>query len=455
MTSTDPSELSERELEILRLVATGVGNKEIAQKLFISSNTVKVHLRNIFNKIGVTSRTEAAMYAVRAGLVDNVEIQASEEDIDEINNDVYGQAIDSIPYPDKSELTTRNKFRFWAPILIIAGLIGLIFLVWRLNPGFALTSMPTPTLLPLQNTSTPLPHWNKLSPLPIARSNLALVAYENQTYAIGGFDAQGVSGEVHRFDPQTNTWVTLSSKPSPVFDIRGAVVNGQIFIPGGRPNINDQQPTNIMEVFDPSTNQWKTSTPLPIPLSGYGLVSYEGLIYLFGGWDGKNSRNDVLSFDPALEEWQELTSMPSARAFPGAAEAAGKIYVIGGINDNQSITANEIYTPSRDHENQNPWEIGFPLPENRLAVQAATIADTIYVFGGEIDHSNQKGLIYFPQTDVWQSLESSPAPLGNNFSLTSIGTNLFFVGGSFGIVFSDQNTSYQAIITLSIPIIIK
>jgi ATP/maltotriose-dependent transcriptional regulator MalT len=63
------TELTEREQEILRLVATGTSNKDIAQQLFISSNTVKVHLRNIFAKINVTTRTEAAMYAVQIGLV--------------------------------------------------------------------------------------------------------------------------------------------------------------------------------------------------------------------------------------------------------------------------------------------------------------------------------------------------------------------------------------------------
>ena len=62
-------ELTSRELEVIRLVATGSTNREIATTLSISAHTVARHLQNIFVKLGVSSRTAATSYAYRNGLV--------------------------------------------------------------------------------------------------------------------------------------------------------------------------------------------------------------------------------------------------------------------------------------------------------------------------------------------------------------------------------------------------
>jgi two-component system NarL family response regulator len=62
--------LTDRELEVLRLVARGHNNREIAKELFISENTVKNHVRNILEKLQLHSRMEAVMYAVREKLLD-------------------------------------------------------------------------------------------------------------------------------------------------------------------------------------------------------------------------------------------------------------------------------------------------------------------------------------------------------------------------------------------------
>ena len=63
------SQLSEREREVLRCIATGLNNTEIAQSLFLSEGTVKNYVSAIFSKLNVTDRTQAAIFAIRAGLV--------------------------------------------------------------------------------------------------------------------------------------------------------------------------------------------------------------------------------------------------------------------------------------------------------------------------------------------------------------------------------------------------
>jgi DNA-binding NarL/FixJ family response regulator len=62
-------DLTEREMDVLRLAAKGMSNREIAQELVISVRTVQSHLNNVFNKIGVGSRTEAVIHALRKGWI--------------------------------------------------------------------------------------------------------------------------------------------------------------------------------------------------------------------------------------------------------------------------------------------------------------------------------------------------------------------------------------------------
>ncbi|MGN1164794.1 MAG: response regulator [Lachnospiraceae bacterium] len=62
-------ELTKRELEVLKLLAIGMYNKEIAEKLNISERTVKNHVSNIFKKLEVTDRTQAAVFAIRNNLI--------------------------------------------------------------------------------------------------------------------------------------------------------------------------------------------------------------------------------------------------------------------------------------------------------------------------------------------------------------------------------------------------
>ena len=76
--SQEEEALTEREREVLRLLARGKANKQIAANLFVSEKTVKAHVSSILMKLGVTSRTQAALHALRTGLVRTEELGGEE-----------------------------------------------------------------------------------------------------------------------------------------------------------------------------------------------------------------------------------------------------------------------------------------------------------------------------------------------------------------------------------------
>jgi DNA-binding CsgD family transcriptional regulator len=453
-TMPDINELSERELEILRLVATGASNKEIAQQLFISPNTVKVHLKNIFSKIGVASRTEAAMAAVHIGLVQNIppaDGRAAQGENERLLPGELAEGQDPAAAGLKRPPAWRAAWRaygLWAllAVVLVFGTAGMLLLSSRLAAMQVLAS-PSPSMEP--------PRWQERSPLPSARTGLAVVAFEDRVYAIGGQTAEGVSGRVERYDPEANTWEELASKPVPVADAGAVVIGGLIYVPGGR--LASEKLSDVLEVYDPYQDRWETKASMPKALSAFASTAFEGHLYVFGGWDGTKYSDTVYQYDPIQDRWQPRTAMPTARAYAGAAVAGGRIYIIGGYDGRQALAVNEAYQPARDRDGGDPWFKMKPMPVARYGIGIASVADIIHIVGGEGLHSSSfLPSKYFPQLDDWQVMAEEQTQQLKGWSylqLAPVGTNLYALGGSQNGAPSDQNLVYQAIYTISIPVV--
>lgn len=449
-------ELSERELEILRLVATGASNKEIANRLYISANTVKVHLRNIYAKIGVNSRTEAAMYAVNAGLASGAPsitsmAEASESDgIGEDDADARQGAEQAVTVRERA-ITRGVVWLLAALALVTLGLVvSVVFLVRDARP--TASASPAATLeaeVTVVNTS----RWQVLAPMPTARFGLGVVAYEGQIYAVGGEGQNGVIGSLERYQVEANTWESLPLKPLAVADIKAAVVGGKIYVPGGR--LASGEMSNALEIFDPRQVTWTKGAPLPTGLSGYALVGFEGRLYLFGGWDGTGYLDSVYEYDPVQDAWKVKSPMPTARAYAGAAVANGKICVVGGFDGKQSLAVNEAYQPSLDDGIQNAWQTGPEMPHARYAAGVGSLVDTIYVVGGigAADGQEVMPMQYQSQAGLWQEFDVPPGERVEFPDLVAVGSRLYILGGRFEGLPSSLNLSYQAIYTIIFPVI--
>jgi len=442
------SELSEREREILRLIATGASNKEIAYKLVISPNTVKVHVRNIFGKIGAASRTEAAMYAVREGLVEGSYLVGG------IPTNQNGQTIDITTVHGNGSIESLQQVIGKSSLFSSKHrltLIGLIF-VFLLSLGGIARSIYLQLNPDIQTELLNENRWANLAPLPTVRKGLSLIVFEGIIYAIAGEIENGeVSGIVESYNPKMNIWESKTEKPTPITDARAVILGGKIYVPGGL--LENRMPTHITEVYDPRTDSWEDGAQLPISLSGSAVTTFEGKLFLFGGWDGENYRREVFKYDPSTDSWTEQHTMPSPRCFSQAVVSGGKIYLLGGKDERGAMNNVDIYEPELDESGKNPWIEGAEMSEVRYSGSAAVIADIIYYGGGvDSDQSPATLLEYNPLLNSWQAIEMPVDHTWSSLGMVNFGTSLYFVGGQLGESMTAENLSYQAIYTVFMPV---
>ncbi len=429
-------ELSAREIEILQLVARGASNKEIAQRLFISTNTVKVHLRNIFGKIGVSSRTEAAMYAVSNRMIPELRLEEAEPP----------QTIAQPVVQDAHIERFWNTKPHWFWLLIASGgvllFIGAIFLI---------RTMRAPSAQPIPSAFEP-PTWQKLTPMPTVRAHFAVVALEDYIYAIAGENETGIIGAVERYDLKRDRWRRMAEKPTPVSEVQAAVIGGKIYVPGGL--LADGTATRIMEVYLPQEDRWTQAADLPQEVSAYALVAYEGKLYLFGGRDGNSYLKSVYLYDADLNLWQRLGDMPAPRAFASAVVASGKIHLLGGWDGHASLDAHDIYSPGAEGTAIHAWEAVPPLPQRRYKMAAVSVADAMYLLGGASEEMQaMEAWMYLPQANSWQPFLNPLESAWEGLSAVAVGTKIYALGGVVAGEFHADLFAYQVIYITVLPIV--
>jgi hypothetical protein len=209
---------------------------------------------------------------------------------------------------------------------------------------------------------------------------MAVVVYDGDIYSIGGAALDEVHANAYRYLLDAERWEEITSKPTPVTDIQGALIGEKIYIPGGL--LASGKPTEVLEIYDPREDDWEKGASMPWPVSAYAMAAFEGQLFVFGGWDGRETLDEVFIYDPVGDIWREGKKMSIASQDAGAVALTDRIIVLGGRNESGTLKDALAYFPSRDNEGEDPWIEHIPLPEGRYNFGVTSISDNIYILGG-------------------------------------------------------------------------
>ncbi len=448
-------ELSPRELELLSLVVTGATNQQIARELCISPNTVKTHLRNIFGKLGVESRTEATLHAIQNGLVP-----------------VEGQEQNAVPMEAPRELSAEEILeRSWtsscAPrslglarslALAVAAFLAVLVLLWPgprpvvADPQADTRLFDHPSPSQANGGEEALSRWRDRAQMPSPAGRFAQAEHDGLIFVISGVGPEGPTDAVRVYDVAKDAWEHRSPKPTGAANIGAAVVDSRIYVPGGLGQ--DGRPIDRLEIYDPRADTWSQGPPLPVALCAYAIVAYEQGFYLMGGWDGDGYLDAVYYYDAIEETWRLEGQLSSPRGFAAAALADGRIYLVGGYNGSSEYHMTESYQPELARQGKDPWRTRAPMRAGRAGHAVVPVLGHLYVLGGGWEHPFSANERYDVTNDVWSSFDSPIVgewrTLGASRIETGAGTFIYAIGGWNGDYLSAVKT-YQAFYRIYLP----
>ncbi len=441
MSKTDKPALSKRELEVLQEVAKGYSNQEIARELVISMNTVRVHLRNIFGKLEVQSRTEATMWAVKEGLLtppqSAEEAEAEDDDDDEI-----------MPMPSLGVPRLISWQRIYLAVAVAITLI--VFATPLIRPIFSARSKGAIPPPPLNASSSAPPvinsRWIRQGEISTPRSQMALLAWQGKLYLIGGERSSGVTGLVEVFDPVSKSWQEIAGKPTLGKDIQGVIISDKILVAGGCDN--EGQPANALEIFDLNANIWRSDAQeMPEALCAYAATAYNGELYVIGGWNGKKYVDSVYVYNPQQNEWRQLEQpYPLQAGYASAIAVGGELLVAGGYDDQKEFSSVYIFD-----DKSGQWREGPPLIHPRGGLSLAMAGDNLYAIGGGMDAPLAVNEKLNLEEMTWQEIETPYLDQWRTYGAAAIGSELFSVGG-WNKEYPATLLSYQTVYKIFIPL---
>ncbi|HQE91938.1 MAG TPA: LuxR C-terminal-related transcriptional regulator [Anaerolineae bacterium] len=419
--------LSEREIEIVELVAVGLTNREIAIRTYLSHNTVKVHLRNIFTKTGVASRTELTVLAMQEGWITVPGIpEAAAENVPPATT-LEMPAVEQPLPPLPSPPWPRVRWAALAVGLILAGMV--LFLPQRpvgqaIAPAASgLVDQPQAAIVAAAPSSEK--GWQELTPLPVRRARLGVTTYRSQIYVVGGMTEDGLTGRLDIYTPETGEWRSGTACPAALANVGIAALADRLLVPGGCDA--GGAPSARTYLYDPANDTWAEGAALPQPLCAYALAAYDGRAYLFGGWNGTTYQAVTYIYDSAGDTWSEAAPPAEARGFGAAATLADRIFYVGGYDDRREWATCAIYLPSEDR-----WEECAPLLLPRGGLGLAAIGGRLYALGGGWTNYLGFNERYDPAGDTWTVIETPIIGEWRNLGLTAYETSLYAIGGWSG-----------------------